>query len=302
MIRQSLSADAAHGYTLVSAGQGYAFQRRPFAGSSSLNTAGSAGAAPGWVRLKRTGNLLTAYQSQDGATWTVIGGDAIVMSDPVYVGIAVTSHNAGATTTAVAENLSVNSVLASSNQLPTVSLAASAASYTAPASISLTADASDPENQLSRVEFYNGATLLASDVTAPYSMTWSNVTAGTYALTAVAYDAAGQSTRSAPVTVTLTATASATSSAPVGVMFQASADDATLTSYRVEVFIAGSTTSTGTPAAAIDIGKPTPDTNNDILVSLPSFFQSLAPGSYELTVAAVNGSQFTRSTPLAFMK
>jgi len=88
----------------------------------------------------------------------------------------------------------------------------------------------------------------------------------------------------------------------VGVMFQASADDATLTSYRVEVFIAGSTTSTGTPAAAIDIGKPTPDTNNDILVSLPSFFQSLAPGSYELTVAAVNGSQFTRSTPLAFMK
>jgi len=197
--------------------------------------------------------------------------------------------------------MSVSSVVTPSNQLPTVSLAASAASYTAPASISLTADASDPENQLSRVEFYNGATLLAGDATAPYSLTWSNVTAGTYSLIAVAYDSAGQSTRSAAVTVTVTATASATSSAPVGVMFQASADHATLTSYRVEVS-AGGSTSTGTPLAAIDIGKPSPDTNNDILVSMPSFFQALAPGSYELTVAAVNGSQFTRSTPLAFTK
>ena len=152
---------------------------------------------------------------------------------------------------------------------------------------------------MSRVEFYNGATLLAGDATAPYSLTWSNVTAGTYSLIAVAYDSAGQSTRSAAVTVT--ATASATSSAPVGVMFQASADHPTLTSYRVEVS-AGGSTSTGTPLAAIDIGKPSPDTNNDILVSMPSFFQALAPGSYELTVAAVNGSQFTRSTPLAFTK
>ena len=54
-----------------------------------------------------------------------IGSDTIVMSDPVYVGIAVTSHDAGAMTTAVADDLSVSSVLSPSNQLPTVSLAAS---------------------------------------------------------------------------------------------------------------------------------------------------------------------------------
>jgi len=35
-----------------------------------------------------------------------IGSDTIVMSDPVYVGIAVTSHDAGAMTTAVADDVS----------------------------------------------------------------------------------------------------------------------------------------------------------------------------------------------------
>ena len=393
MVRQSLSADSAHGYALASAGRGYAFQRRPAAGDLTVNTAGSTGAPPGWVRLKRTGNLLTAYASVDGSTWTTIGTDTIVMSDPVYVGIAVTSHNPSAATTVAADGFAVTSVQAPANQLPTVSLAASGAPYTAPATVSLTASASDPENQMGRVEFYNGSSLLGTDMTAPYSMTWSNVAAGTYSLTAIAYDAAGQSAQSAPVSITVsaaanqpptvsltapangasyTAPASITISAnasdpenqltrvdfyngstllgsdtnapysfawsnvaagtysltaiardaagltkqsaavsvtvstatapPTGVTFQASADHATVTSYKVEVFAAGVNTTTGTPLSGIDVGKPTPNSSNDITVLISSFFSALAPGSYQLTVAAVAGTQFTRSTPVTFTK
>jgi regulation of enolase protein 1 (concanavalin A-like superfamily) len=393
MVRQSLSADSAHGYALASAGRGYAFQRRPAAGDLTVNTAGSTGAPPGWVRLKRTGNLLTAYASVDGSTWTTIGTDTIVMSDPVYVGIAVTSHNPSAATTVVADSFAVTSVQAPANQLPTVSLAASGAPYTAPATVSLTASASDPENQMGRVEFYNGSSLLGTDTTAPYSMTWSNVAAGTYSLAAIAYDAAGQSAQSAPVSITVsaaanqpptvsltapangasyTAPASITISAnasdpenqltrvdfyngstllgsdtnapysfawsnvaagtysltaiardaagltkqsaavsvtvstatapPTGVTFQASADHATVTSYKVEVFAAGVNTTTGTPLSGIDVGKPTPNSSNDITVLISSFFSALAPGSYQLTVAAVAGTQFTRSTPVTFTK
>ena len=42
------------------------------------------------------------------------------------------------------------------------------------------------------VEFYAGSTLIGSDTSAPYSMSWNNVPAGTYSLTAVARDSAAR--------------------------------------------------------------------------------------------------------------
>jgi hypothetical protein len=90
---------------------------------------------------------------------------------------------------------------------------------------------------------------------------------------------------------------------PTGVIFQASVDHATVTSYRVEVFASGADPNTATPIATTDVGKPAPDANNDISVSIPSFFSALAPGNYQLIVAAVNGGGLTRSNPpVAFAK
>jgi RHS repeat-associated protein len=59
------------------------------------------------------------------------------------------------------------------------------ATYTAPATIALQADAVITGNP-ARVEFYNGSSLIATDTSAPYTATWSNVAAGTYTLTAKA--------------------------------------------------------------------------------------------------------------------
>ena len=58
---------------------------------------------------------------------------------------------------------------------------------------------------MSKVELYSGSTLLGTDTLAPYAFTWSLVPAGTYSLTAVAYDAGGLSTTSAAVSVTVNA-------------------------------------------------------------------------------------------------
>src|SRR6185503_11542495 len=112
------------------------------------------------------------------------------------------------------------------------------ATFTAPATITLTAAASDPEDRLARVEFYQGNTLLGTDTTSPYSFTWSSVPAGSYTLTAVAVDADGGSTTSAsisitvqpppnqPPSVTLTAPASgATFTAPATITLTATASD-----------------------------------------------------------------------------
>ena len=65
----------------------------------------------------------------------------------------------------------------------------------------VSATAADPENRLSRVEFFANGTRIGSLTAAPFSVTWPNVATGTYSLTAVATDADGGSATSAPVTI-----------------------------------------------------------------------------------------------------
>ncbi|HEX4950203.1 MAG TPA: NPCBM/NEW2 domain-containing protein [Blastocatellia bacterium] len=98
------------------------------------------------------------------------------------------------------------------NAAPTVSLTApsNGATFTAPANITLTANAADNDGSINRVEFYQGTTLLGSDTTSPYSFVWSNVAAGTYSLTAKAFDNAGATTTSNAVSITVNALTSTT--------------------------------------------------------------------------------------------
>src|SRR5207247_1220051 len=95
----------------------------------------------------------------------------------------------------------------SGNNPPSVSLTSptNGDSFTAPASITINANASDSGGSVSKVDFYAGTTLLGSDTSSPYSFGWNNVSAGTYALTAKATDNLGATTTSSPVNVTVTA-------------------------------------------------------------------------------------------------
>ena len=79
---------------------------------------------------------------------------------------------------------------------------AAGSTHFAPATIALAATASDADG-IARVDFYLGATLLGTAISAPYSMVWDNVSAGSYTLTAVATDRLGASATSAPVSITV---------------------------------------------------------------------------------------------------
>jgi glucose/arabinose dehydrogenase len=68
--------------------------------------------------------------------------------------------------------------------------------FTAPASVNITAHASTSEGSIAKVEFYNGTTKLGQDATAPYSFSWNNVGEGSYSLSAKAIDQEGQSSTS----------------------------------------------------------------------------------------------------------
>jgi chitodextrinase len=95
------------------------------------------------------------------------------------------------------------------SQAPTVSLTAPANGATVSGTISVAATASDNVG-VAGVQFkLDGANLGAELVTAPYTTSWNTTTAtaGTHTVTAVARDAAGNTTTSSAVTVTVNNTA-----------------------------------------------------------------------------------------------
>ncbi|HIJ89167.1 MAG TPA: hypothetical protein HPP97_16040 [Desulfuromonadales bacterium] len=104
---------------------------------------------------------------------------------------------------------------------PTVATATNGP-FSSPGPITLTATTTAPPTgvTITRVEFYDGATLLGSDTTAPYSLVWRNVTAGTHSITArVFHSFLGGSVVSAtlPVVVNSTLTAGFTSNNASGI-------------------------------------------------------------------------------------
>jgi hypothetical protein len=113
-----------------------------------------------------------------------------------YTLTAVATDNGGLSTTSSAITVIVDAP-------PTVSITSPAnnATFTAPASVTINATASDADGTVGKVDFYNGATLLNSDNSSPYSFNWTSVAAGTYTLTAKATDDKGISTTSAPITI-----------------------------------------------------------------------------------------------------
>jgi hypothetical protein len=112
MIRQSLEAGSQHAIMAITGGEGGggAFQWRPVAdgGSSSAHDT-AAGMAPGyWVRLERVGNTFTGSYSADGETWIQQGDpQTIEMTDPVLIGLFVTSHAAGELRTYTFDNVDI---------------------------------------------------------------------------------------------------------------------------------------------------------------------------------------------------
>ena len=102
------------------------------------------------------------------------------------------------------------------NTAPTVSVTSpvEGATFIAPATITVTANASDSDGTIAQVDFCAGTTLIGATTTAPYTVTWNNVAAGSYTLTAAATDNLGATTSSAAVHITVNGPPPPTPAAP----------------------------------------------------------------------------------------
>jgi hypothetical protein len=301
MIRESLGPASRYASALITAGHEYAFDRRVEAGWPSDRTDGGSGAAPGWVRLVRRGTHVEAFRSGDGSTWTLMESTEIAMGEEIYVGLAVTSQDSTIEATANLDNVRIASILEDAGLAPTLDKAgveslalpnlppavtlltpANGATFAAPATVTMSAAAVDPEERLSRVEFHANGTLIGTATTSPYRWTWSSVPAGSYTLTAVAADADGGTTTSSAVAITVTApnqaptvtltspATGATFTAPATIALTASASDPENRLGRVDFY-------NGSTLLATDTASPFSFT-----------WSSVPAGSYTLTAVATD--------------
>jgi photosystem II stability/assembly factor-like uncharacterized protein len=92
-----------------------------------------------------------------------------------------------------------------SGNAPTVAITspANGATFNSPADITINADAADTNGTVTKVDFFADARFLGTDTTAPYSVLWEHVTAGTYNITARATDNSGTPAVSSPVSITV---------------------------------------------------------------------------------------------------
>jgi len=110
MIRETLEPGSVHASMVVTPGNGVSFQRRILADavSASDNSATGNETAPYWVKVERdmAGNF-RASSSTNGSTWVQLGiAENIQMSSNVYIGLALTSHDAALPCQAVFTNVS----------------------------------------------------------------------------------------------------------------------------------------------------------------------------------------------------
>jgi hypothetical protein len=228
--------------------------------------------------------LYSDTSSPYGYTWSNVPAGSYSIS-------AIARDDDGATRTSSSASITVNSA---TNQAPSVALTAPSANatFTAGANITLSATASDSDGTVARVEFYRGTTLIGTDTTSPYSVVWSGATAGSYSLTARAFDNAGASRTSTAVAITVGA-----ASTPTTLVFTASADHSTnVSSYTVAIYRSADPV-TGSPVATRDLGKPTPASNGDISVNISTLVDPLPAGTYKAVVRALGPGGTTASTP-----
>jgi len=270
MIRSSLAPDAASAGLLGTNLNGIRFERRLGQGWSSLTTSSDAPATQMWLKLERRGFLVTASVSPDGINWTILGADTIELGPDAYVGFAVASHRQSELASATFDSVSMTPADGQPDQSdPTPS------------------DGTDPSPQ---PPIEPGPVPPESAPVPPVTEESPVVEPVPPVMTLpepLPTSPAAESPAPVPndPAPAPSEPANAVTITPRYLVFEPSTDDATnVDSYVLEVFGSGAV---GVPALREDLGKP-PVISGECQVDVSAFLQALQPGSYVVSVRAVN--------------
>lgn len=199
--------------------------------------------------------------SQVGTSTTTSYSDTGLTPSTTYT-YKVEAYDA-AGNTALSASVSATTPAAPDTQAPSVSIASPASGSTVSGTINVSASASD-NVEVAGVQFkLDGSNLGSEDTSSPYSVSWDTTTAtnDSHTLTATARDAAGNTTTSSAVTITVNndssdtqsptvptgLTATAASATQINLSWNASTDNVGVVGYRIYrngVLVATSTSTT----------------------------------------------------------
>jgi nitrite reductase/ring-hydroxylating ferredoxin subunit len=245
--------------------------------------------AAGNVTLTATvaGGAVTQVEFFEGATslgMGVVAGTSYTKTIPFTATSPAQTHNyvakgtvAGVATTVDSTAVAVNVNIG--NQAPTITLSSSSNNVVANGIITLAASASAKTGTISKVEFFDGATLIGTVNAAPFNLP-VNITAannGAHSYTAKATDSSGNSATSTPA---VAVTVNITTAAPT----------ITLTSSSNSVAAAGSVTLTAivTPDPAVTISKVDFYDSASATPTVPVFTKTVAPYTYAPAYTSAN--------------
>jgi hypothetical protein len=182
----------------------------------------------------------------------------------------VTDNNGGTTVSGI--------VMVTINTLPTVAISSPAnnAVFNAGTNIAIGANAADTDGTITKVEFYQGSTLLGQSTIAPYNFVWNNPPVGTYALTAKATDNNGATSLSAVVNVTVSAAPTVSITAPLN-----------NASFAANSNITINANATGT-IAKVEFYQGTVLLGQSATAPYAVVWNNVSPGMYTLTAKATD--------------
>ncbi len=183
-------------------------------------------------------------------------------------------------------------IVVQANKPPQVSIIkpADGSFYYAPAKDTIRVSASDSDGTISKVEFYNGSVLEATDISPPYQLVKSKIAAGTYHFTAKAYDNLGASSISSEVTITVSANQPPVVNA---------GNDTTIVLPNTSLILNGTATDPEGTGLTYTWTVPTGVTLNNSSIARPTATINGGEGKYTLTLKATDaGTPPTSATAL----
>ena len=111
MMRASLTSSSAHASMMITNTGKAKFRRRATTGGDTVSTGPSEGSTPfpRYLKLKRVGNVFSAFLSSNGTSWTEVAGspETIALPATVHVGLVALRNGGTAPTTVTIDNVTV---------------------------------------------------------------------------------------------------------------------------------------------------------------------------------------------------
>ena len=184
------------------------FSGRSFAATTNVVASGFSFSPPSvtihvgdsvtWSNLGTTHNAETDTNSYCGRAPVASGTCTIQFNQPGTINYYCFNHRAFNMVGTVI-------VQAAANTAPSVTITnpMNGGVFSAPANVTLLANASDTDGSVTNVQFFANETAVGSAAASPFSVVAGNLAAGNYALTAVATDNGGLSATSSPVNISV---------------------------------------------------------------------------------------------------